>query len=193
MYIVRNLTNQTIVLSDLRAEIGPYKMLDLEKVALREAIDRSGDLKFALSTAKLRLLNSGIIRENGLTSTQERVIEKHHYIEREKTDLTEAKMMAMMRKLIQEQKNTSNSNNVDQQVLDAVTALKNQISSLNISGETTTKGGIEMPSIDPVKLAELQSKAITKVSENLKTGNVKNKRKVILKNTKLDDLANELY
>ncbi len=54
-YIVHNLTERTIILSDLQVEIGPHKKINLEKIADRAAVDRSCDLKLALKTKRISL------------------------------------------------------------------------------------------------------------------------------------------
>ena len=73
-----------------------------------------------------------------------------------------------------------------QQILQAMSALQAKIDSMG--GKDSSN--LDMPAIDPVKLAELQAKAISKMSEKSETGIKKPGKKVILKNTNLGDLAN---
>ncbi len=193
MYVVRNLTKRTIILSDLRAEIGPLKMLDLEKVAHREAIERSADLRTALQSRRLRLMSNGVksVPEKEIQVIEkitEKIIEKH--IEKPSEDgMDEKKLEAMMRRILAEQTKepTSPKDNTNV-ILNAVAALKEQLA--NIS---STKDGVsDMPDIDPVLFADLQSKAIEKISETIETGSKKVPKKVKLKNTRSTDLASEL-
>jgi len=172
-------------------------MLDLEKVADRAAIDRSYDLRVALDTKRIRLCSQGVVSKNSKPEVQivEKVVEKHHHHEvqqhhhhEEKAGLDEARLIEMMKQVMQENKPVAQAPAADnQQVLDAVAALQQQIKSMGGDDPSDT-----MPSIDPAKLAELQGKAIDKMSENIETGNTKSGRKVILKNTRLGDLADEL-
>ena len=74
------------------------------------------------------------------------------------------------------------------QILEAMSVLQAKIESMG--GDDNSS--LDMPAIDPVRLAELQAKAIDKMSENIETGIKKPGKKVILKNTNLGDLANEL-
>lgn len=189
-YIVHNLTKRTIILSDLRAEIGPQKMLDLEKVAERTAIDRSYDLRLALSTKRLRLCSQGVVSKTAKPEVLivEKIIEKHHHHETQSID--EARLAAMLKKIMLENQVAPQAAPVDssQQILEAMNALQEKIASMG--GESSS--GTDMPSIDPEKLAELQAKAINKMSESIETGIKKPGKKVILKNTRLNDLADEL-
>ena len=191
-YVVHNLTKRTIVLSDLRAEIGPQKMLDLEKVAERTAIDRSYDLRLALDTKRIRLCSQGIVSTIAKPEVRviEKVIEKHHHHKQEIQTIDEVRLAALMRRIMKENQEASQPAPTDssQQILRAMSALQAKIDAMG--GEESS--GINMPSIDPEKLAELQAKAINKMSESIETGIKKTGKKVILKNTNLDDLANEL-
>ena len=190
-YVIHNLTKRTIVLSDLRAEIGPQKMLDLEKVAERTAIDRSYDLRLALNTKRLRLCSQGVVSKTSKPEVLivEKVIEKHHHHEPEQQGLDEARLTALMKRMLLEHQAVPQAVPADssEQILQAMSALQAKIDAMG--GEDSS---IDMPSIDPEKLAELQAKAIAKLSENIETGIKKPGKKVILKNTRLGDLANEL-
>jgi len=199
-YVVHNLTKRTIVLSDLRAEIGPHKMLDLEKVAERSAIDRSYDLRLALNTKRIRLCSQGVVSKTAKPEVLvvEKIIEKHHHhetqIQNNTQTLDEARLVALMKKVMLENQVAPQpapvaSTDSSQQILEAMNALNSKIESMGGEGSSD---GVDMPSIDPVKLAELQAKAIGKLSENIETGIKKTGKKVILKNTRLGDLVNEL-
>lgn len=192
-YVVHNLTNRTIILSDLRAEIGPHKMLDLEKVAERAAVDRSYDLRLALNTKRLRLCSQGVVSKTSKPEVLvvEKIIEKHHHHHHgEQQGLDEARLAALMKKIIIENQAAPQPVPVDssEQILQAMSALQAKIDAMGDDGSS----GTDMPSIDPEKLAELQAKAIDKISKNIETGIKKPGKKVILKNTHLGDLANEL-
>lgn len=191
-YVVHNLTNKTIVLSDLRAEIGPHKMLDLEKVAERTAIDRSYDLQCSLNTKRLRLCSQGVVSKTSKPEVVivEKIIEKHHHHEPKQQGLDEARLATLMKKMLLEHQAVTPPAPKDssEQILQAMSALQAKIDAMG--GDESF--GTDMPSIDPEKLAELQAKAIDKMSESIETGIKKTGKKVILKNTHLGDLANEL-
>ena len=187
-YIIHNLTKRTIVLSDLRAEIGPHKMLDLEKVADRGRIERSYDLRTALNTSRLRLCSQGVVSKTSKPEVQivEKVIEKHHHHEQQTLD--EARLIVLIQQALKGQNKPQPQIDSSQQILDAMADLQRKI---EVIGGDSVKN-LDLPSVDPAKLAELQAKAIDKMSENIETGNTKTGKKVILKNTRLDDLASEL-
>jgi vancomycin resistance protein YoaR len=170
-------------------------MLDLEKVAERAAVDRSYDLRLALDTKRIRLCSQGVVSKSAKPEVRivEKVVEKHHHHETETQVLDEAKLAALMRKIMLENKVDAPQpvqSDSNQQILDAMNALNNKIESMGGSG--TNDSISDMPAIDPEKLAELQSKAIAKLSDSIQTGIKKTGKKVILKNTKLGDLASEL-
>ena len=169
-------------------------MLDLEKVARREAIDRSYDLRLALDTKRIRLCSQGVVSKTTKPEVRviEKIIEKHHHHETETQALDEDRLAALMRKIMLENQVApapAAAPDASQQILEAMNALQAKIDSM---GGNDSSSGIDMPSIDPEKLAELQAKAIAKLSENIETGRKKSGRKVVLKNTHLGDLANEL-
>lgn len=176
-FIVHNITKSTIVLSDLRAEIGPGKTLDLEKIAARPAIDHSHDLRTAIDSKRLRLCSPVTIDK----PKAEKPIEVQPAIH----ILDEAKLTEVMRNLLKEiQPNQVQHSNKD--VLDAVAALHKQLATNNPTEITSDYN------IDPEQLAELQSAAIAKISEGIETSSKKSNKKVVLKNTGLGNLANEL-
>lgn len=166
-------------------------MLDLEKVARREAIDRSYDLRLALDTKRIRLCSQGIVSKTAKPEVRviEKVIEKHHHHETNTQTIDETRLAALMRKIMLENQAPAAAPDASQQILEAMNALQAKIESM---GGDDSSSGIDMPSIDPEKLAELQAKAIAKLSENIEIGIKKPGKKVILKNTRLGDLANEL-
>jgi predicted DNA-binding protein (UPF0251 family) len=59
-FLVKNLTKTTIILPDLRVEIGPLKEMDLEKAARRIDIDRSIDLFNAIKAKLLKVIKKTI-------------------------------------------------------------------------------------------------------------------------------------
>jgi len=171
-------------------------MLDLEKVADRAKIDRSYDLRLALNTSRLRLCSQGIVSKTTKPEVQiievEKVVEKHHHHHEQQPQsqppLDEARLLALIQQAVKQTSPQPQGTESNQQILDAMADLHKKIEA--IRGDELKD--LDLPSIDPVKLAELQAKAIDKMSENIETGNKKTGKKVILKNTRLGDLANEL-
>lgn len=194
MYVVRNLTKRTIILSDLKAEIGPYKMLDLEKVAHREDVSRSRDLRNALKSARLRLMSNSVAKQPKVPEVRiiERIIEKQVEKHHTETIIDEGKLEAIMRKILSEQPKppTQIQESVPvNKILDAFAALQQKIDTFGTDKKDSL---LDMPNIDPERLADLQSKAIEQISKNIETGVRKTGKKVKLKDTNLSDLASEL-
>lgn len=162
-------------------------MLDLEKVAHREAIERSADLRSARKSARLRLMSNSVLSQQPeKVHFIERIIEK--YIEPSGGGIDEKKLEAMMRRLLAEQKKEPAAfQDSTATILNAVDSLKEQLTNMRPKEES-----FNMPNIDPAKFADLQSKAIEKISETIETGARKTPKKVKLKNTRSTDLASEL-
>jgi len=167
-------------------------MLDLEKVAHREAIERSHDLRLALDTARLHLCSAGVVSNRSKPEIVERVIEKrteeHHH--HEKKSLDEDRLMSLMRQVMKEQsakaiqhKQAANNS----QILEAMAVLQQKIEAMG-SGESYSEG----PPIDPAVWANLQSKAIDQISKGIEGSHKAPGKRVVLKNTGLSELANEL-
>lgn len=197
MYIVNNMTGKTVLISDLKAEISPHKILDLEKVVDRASIDRSTDLRQALQTNRLRLVKHSVIKQNKTVKDSVRIIEKT--IEREKID--EAKLASLIRSVIKEE--SVNSQDLEERVEKAIGGNLQDIAS-DIRREIQTgfsnvkfdpesaKRQVEESIVDHVRLAELQQKAIKKISEEIEISDGKKPKSIRLINKKLDDLASEL-
>jgi len=127
----------------------------------------------------------------------EKTVEKHHHHHTEehhhdKETLNEARILALMRAVMKEhQPQTVVAAGDNQQVLDAVAALQQQIQLIGGEGKESVDSDL-IPSIDPKKLAELTAKAVDKITNNIETGNTKQNKRVVLKNTNLSSLADEL-
>lgn len=183
------MTNRTVILSDIRAEIGPYKTIDLERVASRESIDRSYDLKQSRDRKTISVVKHSIIRntikiphittpgitKDDIASVVKSVIQEHTIEKKtpsdEKTHITEESVKNIMH------------DGLDR----LMSSIREQINSINIS---KTDMPIES-NLSQSDMANLQQKAISKVSEEMETSNKPNK-KIIIKNDRAKDIANEL-
>ena len=190
-YVVHNLTKNTIILSDLRAEIGPSKILDLEKVATHEAIIRSYDLKLALDSARLRLCNNSVKKQPKIV---EKIVEHHHHHTEHHTTLAPVaepamdtdKLLSMMGKMLKE-----NNNSINAQVVQAVNDLKDQIAAAPRTSDSKNIDPEDV-GIDPQKLAELKSIAIDKMTDSMETNVINKTGKKLSIKSNLNDLADEL-
>ncbi len=192
------MTGKTVLISDLKAEIGPHKILDLEKVVDRASIDRSPNLRQALQTNRLRLVKHSVIKtKKQVVHENVKIIEKT--IEREKID--EARLARLIRSVIQEE-NTNNKDiedrvhkaiggNLKEIVSDIRKEIQSGFSRVRIESPKE-KNIVEESIVDPVKLAELQQNAIKKISEGIEISDTKKPKSIRLINKKLDDLASEL-
>ncbi len=196
MYIIHNLTNRTVILSDLRVEIGPKRVLDLERVTARHSIDASADLREALYTKRLALGRHTLIRTKApkvVEKVVERVIEKH--------SIDEEKLRELIKSTVSEQMNKQQQHgDIEDKVKRAVSSsvgslisdIRDTISNIQIAPQQQ-KTQTQDLNIDPEKFAELSQKSIEKISSDIETGGpVKTKTINIINKRDASDLANEL-
>ncbi len=204
MFMIHNLTNKTIVLSDLRAEIGPRKIVDLERIIERDRIDKSGDLRIALKTKRLILGKHSVIRFNKTAKTEvkviertiEKTIEKHNTIEKMDEDSLLAKMKLMLEEHSSKKQDVDIEDKIERAMRtnaqELIGSIRDQINSIQITAAPQESDINDLP-IDPAQFAELASRAIEKTSEELEVNTVKKNKSIKIKNTRnLDDLASEL-
>ncbi len=200
------MSSKTIVISDLHAEINPKKVIDLERVATLPDIQRSYDLKVALSSKYLELIKHSIVPiEEKAVPTPVKIIEKHteKIIERDK--LEDARLIALIKAAVSEsvpEQKAAPVVNADEAVNKAVNAKVGQVNVMlreirdkiaNFRpGYGPQENEIETL-IDPALLAEMAGKSVDKIAGEIESGTIKKSRKIKITPTKpLDDLASEL-
>lgn len=201
-YIVRNMTSRTVILSDLRAELGPYKTLDLEKVVHRERVERSRNLRQALEIGTLCLVKYSVVhgpkrpieQPNNSMSKEEMEALIRRVMMDYKTEPAEPIIVEKVVETVIEQKD--NTEEVGKIVRDSMSELmdsiRQEINSIQVGGPGDSRQKvIPMPSVDQERLAGIQQKAVAEISENV-IASVKQGRKIIIKNKNLDNLASEL-
>lgn len=191
MYIVNNLTSNIVNISDLRVQIGPRQILDLEKVTDRMSIDRSVDLRKALDRKILRLVKHTLIKTNTEVKHKE-VVEK--IVERP-ASIDEEKLANLIRQVIKETKTEEKpqpqSDNNEANLKEFLKTIRQDIQNqFNKTGSKEKNIDVE---IDPAKLAELQQKSVEKVAESIEISDKKKSKAVKITNkNSVTDLANEL-
>lgn len=196
MYIVRNLTNRPVVLSDIRAEIGPHRIIDLENAVSRDNVERSNDLKQALLSKKLQFVKQTVIRAP-VIHTEQKVIEKT--VEIHKSDFDENKLKEIVRSVMKEELNAANPQNIDDTVQKAMSSgmskvldtLRDKLNSINIQTPASTPGYIDVP-VDPGKLAEMQQRVVDNLSKDIDSNKIKQGKKIKLIDSNISDRAKEL-
>jgi len=186
------------MLSDIRVEIKPRAVLDLEKVAPRSVLDDSRDLKNALGSKRLQLGRHSIIRTRAQPPPPPvKIIEKH--IEKTITkDLDEERLAALIKKVMQEnsqpqvevqvpaQPDMSEIKNV---LRDMMSDITDKLDNIKV---TASADDIDKLPIDPAQFAEISQKSVEKISAGIETGGIKKTKKINLRNQDIHDLAGEL-
>lgn len=188
MYVVHNVTNKTIILADLRAEIKPRGILDLERVTSRANIESSRDLQDAIHSKRIQLGRHSVVR------TKEKPEDKSYTIVEKERSLDENKIAEMVRAAIKSEMQSTKSEDVSEVVKSAVTkGLDQLVDSLRnkININTNTQQNKNDPVINPEKIAEISQAAIDKISEELQSSEPVLGKKYRI-NTSVRDLANDL-
>ena len=197
MYVVHNVTNRTVMLSDLRAEIKPRGLLDLERVANRISIEGSKDLQAALRAKILHLGRHSIIRskQDATTIHTESTVK---VVEKER-DLDEDKLAQMIRTALKENETPVSEVDVQSQVKEAVkegvdgllSSIRDQLNSIQPVIQSQPQDRSDDLAIDPEKFAEISQNAVEKISQEIETGRTKLGKKYKI-NRNLRDLADDL-
>jgi len=195
LYVVHNVTNRTVMLSDLRAEIKPRGLLDLERVASRMAIEGSKDLQAALRSKILHLGRHSVIRSKTETVHTESTVK---VVEKER-DLDEQKLAQMIRQALKDGETPAPEVDVQSQVKEAVkegvdgllSSIRDQLNSIQPVVQSQPQTQSDDLAIDPEKFAEISQKAVEKISQEIETGRTKLGKKYKI-NKNLRDLANDL-
>lgn len=192
MYIVHNTSSKTVMLSDLRAEIKPMAILDLEKVAHREDIERSRDLKHALKTNKLQLGRHSVVR----------TVHIHDNTQPKDQGIDESRLASLIRQVVSEEMGkerqtnqvSQQNSNVDdmKKVHDSVNELLMQIRDRINEPQSSPKAEADETHLDPEKIAELSQRSVQQISSGIETGGSQKKKKVQIINDNLKNLADEL-
>lgn len=193
-YIVENTSSKTIQLSDLRAEIGPNKVVDLEKIARRIDIERSIDLGTALRQKRLRIVKS--------VHPQKIKVEKQLSEKELKTLMEQAMKTAMQESKpgevldigkIQDSIKRQISTSISEQLNNAMEPLLKAIQAIPSTGGSVGSTSEISPNIDISKLAEITQKGVSSIgSEITESKDSEKKAKKIKLNTQITDLANQL-
>ncbi len=177
-----------MILNDIRAEIGPYKIIDLESITSRDNVDRSNDLKRSLSSKKLQFVKQTVINPPVMHTKSTEVIREIHA-----PHFDEDRLKDIIKAAVTEQLNV-NSSNVTESVNKAITSGMNQvIDSLRdkISLAQPPKINDEI-NIDPTKLADMQQKAIERMSQDIDVNKMRQGKRIKIIDSKMSDLAGEL-
>lgn len=172
MYIVLNLTNKIIYLSDIKAEIQPNKPLDLENVTSLDNIKKSLDLDLALRTKRLALVHTAKISKN---------------VENKKIENPAPDIKSIIKEVILEY-NDQNKNEIKN-------ILKEELSNsnLNIINNKEVKTENKFYSeVDESKLAEISQLAVDKMTNEMEVSETTNNVKINIVNKNLNKLSDEL-
>lgn len=189
------------MLSDLKAEIKPRAILDLEKVVTRTSIDDSCDLRNALTHKWLQLGKHSIIRTRAKAPPPPQIIERRIETRIEKhigSELDEDKLAALIRQVVKEevQGNKPADINIGENLKGMVqSSIDTLISSIQDKiGDIQPQQGNEVEEvlIDPAQFAEISQRSVEKISKDIETSEPKKPKKINIRNKNIYGLAGEL-
>ena len=186
-YCVHNATNKTVVLPDLKAEIKPRGMLDLEMVATRANIEISRDLHNAFKARILQLGKHTAIHTNAAPVKYRDP----------PPAMDEQKLAALIKSVIKEEIKSPDHTDIKRTVAESIDSLhksiRDQINSIHIPDGSKGSGTSKEMSIDPEKLAEISQRSVEKISEGISSDDNKQMgKKHKLKADNLKNLADEI-
>lgn len=197
MFIIENLTNNELVLSDIRVQLPPRSRLDLSKVCEMKNVTRSQDLKRALHLRKIRIVQripeiDAPNNKQGDTSQSVVVIEH-------KSNLTEEKIATVVRQVMTEmnynappivQPPTVPATNIETILESGINKILQTVSSRIGTSQTQIE---ENSIIDEESLANMQTQALAKVASEIESTQSPSVRSVTIPSAKkLTELAEEL-
>ena len=175
----------------MKAEVGPRKVLDLELIASRESIERSLNLHQALKGKKLRLLKYSVVKTHQ-KAIPTPVDTRPAIDENRLREMIQQTIVSEMQK--NQPETTSDTEAVRHIFTSGMKELQNsireQLNNIQIAGPAGAAK--EEMDIDPVKLAELQQKAVEKMTGDIQTGGSQEGKKIKIVNANVKDLASEL-
>ena len=189
------------MLSDLKAEIRPRGILDLEKVVSRTAIESSRDLKHAIKSKRLQLGRHSVIKTKVIAEPPQVIHTLEKTVEKER-EFDEDRLANLVRSVIKEEGEKRPDlqppqPSINEVVKDAVSnsvgelmnSIRDQISSIQ---PIKTDSQIDDIPIDPAKFAEISQKSVEKISENIETSGTTKAKKIKFRNKNIQDLADEI-
>lgn len=167
MYLITNVSNQEIAISDLGVTLYPKQAIDLDKINTNIDPNKSKDLKIAISKKCLKVLH-----HTNDSPPQEVVVKNESGFDKDS-------LMSEIREVIKQEigsKSQSNqipekNNNEDiKELLSEFKSLMQNINSNNSSGNNDNKSDSNIidDDVDEDKLGEIHAKAVEKITKNTK-------------------------
>lgn len=190
MFEVFNLTNTTVIIPDLRIEIGPRQSFDLTLAASREDISNSKHLQTAIATKKLGLgRHTVIIRNNEPPAPPSLPV-----------GVDENKIKSILRDILSEQKQADVELTIQQAISSNMNplldALQKKIDNIgpavvvqSVDNASVVSGS--SPVVDPAKIAEIQQKSLENMTQGMESSEQKPYQKIVIKSN-LKNIADQL-
>ena len=196
-YIIRNTSGRTVLLEDLRVEIKPNALIDLEKVARRIDIENSIDLARAFSLKLLKVVKR-------TKPVREKVKVKKQFSEEQLRSMVEAATLKAMKKAkekkesldvskLQDSIKRQISSSLGEKVDEKMDMLLKAIQNIPAIAATSAGPGQEIgPEVDISKLAEAAQKGVDTIEFSEQEKEPLQKVKKVKLNTNAINLAQEL-
>jgi hypothetical protein len=168
MYLVLNLTNKIVYLSDIKAEIPANKSIDLENITSIDNIKKSLDLETALKSKRIALTHTAKVNKVTPTKIEDKDIKK------------------IIKEVISEE-NDKHKNEIRN-------ILKEELSNseINIINKQNKQSEQFYTEVDEAKLAQISQASVNKMSGEMEVSDNKSNVKINIVNKKLDQLSDEL-
>ena len=178
-------------------QIGPRRIIDLEEIVSRDAIEKSQDLRIAFRSKLLALTRHSIIHTDAKPQASpqpqvvEKIVEKSVFDEKHLIRLVKEAVAEELHSQPKQEMNLAETvrSAVATSVGDLVSSIRSQINAVNIAPVP----GTVQHTIAPEKLAEISQQTIQKISDKIETGGTGKTKTINITNKRnVSDLANEL-
>lgn len=151
----------------------------------RANLEQSNHLQQALRNKSLRLLKHSVIRSEQKIKTAETPTEKP-----KPSGISEDRLVTIIKQVLQHERE-QNQSNLERQINETIgEGINRLVESVKGKLHTISSDQHEDIVIDEKQLAELQQKSIEQIK--IESGGSSHAKKVVVKNTNLRDIANEL-
>ena len=185
MYIVANITNNTISLSDLNLTIPPNQSRDLHQLKLDIKPEKSEHLKIAIGKKYLKVIK------------RDMKAKKHsENVQPTQSSMDEKSLTKIIREELKGLKSNTeppkevNQNEVMQQMLIMMQQMKDMVKNQQSSGVKNDSYDVDYDDIDLEQLSKIHAKAVKKLTENVE--NSIDYEKETTKDSNLASRADEL-
>ena len=201
---MENVSNRTVILPDIRAEIGPGKQFDFAKIARIIDIERSRDLFTAIKAKLLKFVKKSVnkikvekppsedvfkrLMEEAVAEAIKKSSESKQVIDMTKIKETVERQIAAS---LKKQQQAPDNDKISEKLDNLIQMMSKSGGSTGMAGSAGDADKVAEPQVSLEDLASITQKGVQNVASEIKSSG-DNKPKKIKLDTRAIDLAKEL-